>query len=432
MKPKTKFNKILIALFSIMFLAAGCGGGGGQTNTGPVVLTMWKTFEDSENMQVLVQAYMQAHPNVQIVYSKKNVENYETDLLNALASGQGPDIFSIHNSWLPQYLDKIVAAPDKTFTLKQYKDAFVDVAVADFTKDGKIYGVPLSVDSLALYYNKDLLGTSGIAVPARTWQELSDQTKLLKRQDSKGYFTRSGVAIGMSQNVNRAVDIYYLMMLQLGFKSDALAGGYGGLAYQQVEKNGQYISPARDALDFYTSFADPTTANYNWNSRSDYSIDAFVNGRSAYLYSFAYTQDTIRQKAPNLNYDVAMVPQYNLSDPAVNFANYWGEAVSKQSKNQAVAWDFLKFISSKDSLDKYYAQHKLPSSRKDLIELQIQDPQIGVFAAANLTARSLYRPKQGKFDAVIGSMIDSVILKGVDLDSAVSNADQQLSTLVSE
>jgi ABC-type glycerol-3-phosphate transport system substrate-binding protein len=134
MKPKTKFNKILIALFSIMFLAAGCGGGGNAGNSGPVVLTMWKTFEDSENMQALIQAYMQAHPNVQIVYSKKNVENYEADLLNALASGQGPDIFSIHNSWLPQYLDKIVAAPDKTFTLKQYKDAFVDVAVSDFTK----------------------------------------------------------------------------------------------------------------------------------------------------------------------------------------------------------------------------------------------------------------------------------------------------------
>ena len=129
---------------------------------------------------------------------------------------------------------------------------------------------------------------------------------------------------------------------------------------------------------------------------------------------------------------MAPVPQFSLDDTAVNFANYWGEAVSKQSKNSAAAWDFLKFISGKENLDKYYAQHKQPSSRKDLIELQIQDPEIGVFAAANLTARTLYRPAQEKFDSIIGQMIDSVILKGVGFDEAVSRAEQQISTLFRE
>jgi len=428
---KSFSKKIFLMIVSVAFLSAGCGGGQ-PVQTGPVVLTFWKTFEDSENMQGLIEAYRQAHPNVEIVYSKKNLENYEKDLLNALASGQGPDIFSIHNSWLPGYLDKLEPAPASTFNLKQYQDAFVDAAVQDFTSESKIYGVPLSVDSLALYYNKDLLGTAGLAVPARTWQDLANHVKQITRQDSKGYFTRSGAALGLSSNVNRGVDIYYLFMLQLGFKPDSLKNNYGGSLNQTLQKNGQDLSPARDALDFYTSFADPKSANYNWNSRSDYSIDAFVNGRAAYLFSYAYTRDTIKQKAPNLRYDVAPVPQFSLDDTAVNFANYWGEAVSKQSKNSAAAWDFLKFISGKENLDKYYAQHKQPSSRKDLIELQIQDPEIGVFAAANLTARTLYRPAQEKFDSIIGQMIDSVILKGVGFDEAVSRAEQQISTLFRE
>src|SRR5207253_1111406 len=101
--------------------------------------------------------YQALHPNVQIQYTEQDIASYESDLIDALASGQGPDIFSINNSWLPKYIDKIAAAPDKTFTYKDYRDTFVDTAVQDFTKDNKIYGTALSVDSLALYYNKDIL-----------------------------------------------------------------------------------------------------------------------------------------------------------------------------------------------------------------------------------------------------------------------------------
>lgn len=431
-KLDKKIYKLIVIIISLAFLSVSCGGGGTTGPTGPVVLTFWKTFEDSEHMQALFEAYRQKNPNAQIVYSKKNIENYEKDLLNALAAGTGPDIFSIHNSWLPQYLDKIQPAPEKVFNLKQYKDAFVDVAVDDFTVDGRIYGVPLAVDSLALYYNKDLLGTAGIAVPARSWKELADQTRQISRADSKGYFTQSAASLGLARNINRAVDIYYLFMLQLGFGPQSLKDAFGASLSQQAQKNGQSFQPARDALDYYTSFADPKSANYSWNSKSDYSIDAFVNGRSAYLYSYAYTRGTIARKAPNLRYDVAPVPQFSLEEPSLTFANYWGEAVSKQSKNSAAAWDFLKFISSKDVLDKYYAQNKQPSSRKDLIELQIQDPEIGVFSAGNLNARSLYRPSQEKFDSIIGQMIDDTVLKGLGFDEAVQRAEQQISTILRE
>ena len=148
-------KKILIIFAAISLLASACGGAAPASNNQPVVLNFWKTFEDSQNMQALISAYTQQHPNVQIIYTKKNIETYSQDLINALASGTGPDIFSINNAWLPEYIDKLSPAPDKTFIYKDYKDAFVDVAVSDFTKDNKIYAVPLAIDSLALYYNKD-------------------------------------------------------------------------------------------------------------------------------------------------------------------------------------------------------------------------------------------------------------------------------------
>src|SRR6185312_5970025 len=128
-------------------------------------------------------------------------------------------------------------------------------------------------------------------------------------------------------------------------------------------------------------------------------------------------------------FDVAPVPQADLNQNSVNFANYWGEVVNKQSKNQTAAWNLLKFITSKDSLTKFYAGDKQPSSRKDLIAQQIQDPDIGVFANANLTAKSFYRPDQQSIDNIFGQTIDNVILKGVDAKTALSQAQEEASAI---
>ncbi len=429
-KKQIKFKKIFGIIIALSLLAAGCGGGA-STSSKKVVLNVWDPFENTENFQELFSAYQQKHPNVQIVYTKKDITTYSMDLLNALAAGTGPDVFSINNSWLPEYMDKVTPAPEKQWTFKDYKDAFVDVAVNDFTVKQKIYGAPLSVDSLALYYNKDILGTVGIATPPKTWSELVADVQKIKRADSRGYFTRSGLAAGTSSNINRAVDILYLMMLQKGtkpFSEDTTRPTFADQGFD----SGNAVSPGLEGLNFYTSFANPATTNYNWNARSDYSIDAFANGRAAFLYSYSYTAATLKQKNPNLNFDVAETPQPNLDNPNVNFANYWGEVVSKQSKNPDYAWDFIKFMSSKDSLDKYYAKHKQPSSRKDLISLQIQDPEIGVFADANLTAKSFYKPNQPKMDGIFAQVIDNVILNGIKPEEALSRATQEAAALIRE
>lgn len=429
---KTKFRiaSMALAVLSIVLLSAGCGGGG-NTKAEKITLTIWKPFVESDKMNTIISAYKKQKPNVTIEYTKKNIENYEEELKDALASGQGPDIFSINNSWLPQYLNKVEPAPEKLYTLKEYRDAFVDVVSNDFVRDNKIYGTALWVDSLGLYYNKDLLGTAGIATPPKTWDELARDARMITSQNEDGYFDRSGVAIGTSSNVNRSVDIVYLMMLQAGvipWSSDGRSPRFAG----SIQRAGQSVNPGAEALEFYTSFANPSTANYNWNLESDYSVDAFANGRAGFLYGYSYTRSQIDSKNPNLNYDVAPVPQYDPGQPNVNFASYFGEVVSKQSEQKEAAWDFLKFATSKKTLDAYYAKDKQPSSRRDLIELQTQDLEIGVFAHANLTAKSFFKYNEPKFDAIFEDLIDNILLGGQSITSALSKAQSQANNLVQQ
>ncbi len=212
-----KFGKIFVfaAVATLPLLSLGCTPEDPKSKD-PVTLKIWKPFVESEKMQAIVTAYQTKYPNVTIEYTKKNIENYETDLINALASTEGPDIYSINNTWVPKYINKIVPAGEKVFTVKEYKETFVDALANDLIKDNKIYGTAFWVDSLGLYYNKDLLGTAGIATPPKTWDKLATDVRAIARQDDTGYFSRSGVAMGTSENVNRGTDIIYLLMLQAG------------------------------------------------------------------------------------------------------------------------------------------------------------------------------------------------------------------------
>src|SRR4051812_44495066 len=101
---------LLLVLVGILFFTSGSKNSSVKTN-GKIELVWWKTFEDSNNIQDFITDYQKLHKNVLITYVKKDEATYENELVDALASGQGLDIFSIHNDWLPKHIDKLSAEP---------------------------------------------------------------------------------------------------------------------------------------------------------------------------------------------------------------------------------------------------------------------------------------------------------------------------------
>lgn len=416
---------LLLVIAGAMFFTSGSKPP--PANNGKIELVWWKTFEDSGNIRELTQEYQSTHPNVSITYVKKDPADYENELVRAVAAGRAPDIISIHNDWLPKYLDLLTPIQDSVMSLRTYRDSFVDVASDDFVKDNRIYAIPLATDVLALYYNKDILGTAGISLPPSTWPELVSDVQKITKVTRTGVFTQAGIALGTSNNVNRAVDILTLLMLQNGTKF--YTDDFGSATFddsQVVPGSQKSFNPGAVALAFYTQFSSPSKTAYSWNVKSDFSVDAFTQGKLGMMLSYQYMQPLIHAKAPNLNWGVVPVPQISSDAHKINFANYWGEAVTKGSKNQQVAWDFLNFISSKESLTKYYAKHKLPASRKDILQTQVGDSEIGVFAESILTARSVYKKDASDYEGVFVKMIDDVVLNNVPVDTALRNAVQQI------
>lgn len=432
MKSISKKIFFLAAIFlAVGNLAFGCGYNPSSGNAETVELVIWKPFEGGENLRPIFEAYTKLHPNVTFRYEKKDISTYESDLLNALAAGSGPDIFSIHNDWLPKYQDKMTPTPANLFTAREFSDTFIDVIGEDLVGgDGRLYALPLAMDTLALYYNRDLLGSAGIATPPATWAEVVAGVKKLTQQDRLGNFTVSGIAMGTSGNINRSTDILSLLMLQNGTQIYDSSQGSATMSRETAAPDGSRYSPGVQALDFYTQFSNPAKETYTWNVKNNQSVDAFVAGQTAMILSYSYMEPVIKSKAPLLNFGIAPAPQIDSSKPKVNFANYYAEGVSRGSPNAAAAWDFLKFATSAESLQAYYSLHKQAAVRKDLISTQIADSDIGVFAEGALTAKTFYKPDAPAVEGVLSRMIDDVVLRNKSTQNAVSTGNQSLDDLI--
>src|SRR3989344_5771273 len=129
-----------------------------KTETGPISLTFWGLWEDEALIKPVIDEYKKQNPNISVSYVRQSSINYRTRVQTQVREGVGPDVFMIHNSWLPMFTIDIQAAPEDVLTLSEYKSLFYPVAEESFVKNGQIFAASSGIDGLALFVNEDILG----------------------------------------------------------------------------------------------------------------------------------------------------------------------------------------------------------------------------------------------------------------------------------
>ncbi len=463
------FRTLVASLLLVAFTGAGCTKGPDAATiqaSKRVTLDVWGVVDDLDVYQAAFAAYRAEHPNVQINYKRLRVEEYESQIVNALAEDRGPDIFLIHNDWVGKYLPKIVPMPaqtkiaysivtgtiqkqqswelhtDPTMPLKSFKDQFADVVQKDALRtinvgtsdkpnyQERLLAMPLFVDTMALYYNKDLLNTAGIATPPENWVDFKDQVVKLTKIGPDGKILKSGAGIGTVKNVDRGIDIATALMMQSGAPmSDASGNPTFGMIPEEL--SGQVdVPPAYRAIEFYTSFADPTKETYTWNDSMPNSLDAFLSNQTAFFFGYSYYYDLIRARAPKLNLGLSKLPQIE-NNPVKNVANYWMWAVSKKSKSSDQAWHLLNFLAKSDNMKKLSVVAKRPPARKALLPDLLNDERLGVFASQVLTATTWYRGNDPQtMEAAFGEMLETAASSTLLIPRAVKDAADKISQTV--
>ena len=385
-------------------------------------LTFWGVFDNSSVIDNAIQSYKKIHPKVEISYRQLNADTYETDLINALAGENPPDILMFHNAWLPKHFNKVAPFSENQIVLKDFKSLFPTVVEQDFAPDGVIYALPLYIDTLAFFYNQDIFDNKGVALPPKNWTEFENLAPKLRALDKTGRITKPAAAIGGSnKSVNRGTDLLNLLMLQTGTKMTR--DDFSAATFNSDE--------GLNATLFYTKFANAASPLYTWNDSLPYSLDSFASGETAMMFNYSYQLGFLKEKNPFLKFGVSPMLQPENASQAVNYANYWGLAASAKGRNRAAAQDFILFMTTNPSISqKYLKSTGKPPALRSLINGYLTDPDLGIFARQALTARSWPQVDSAATETIFSQMIESIITGKLSADRALSEAEDKVTQLM--
>lgn len=232
----------------------------------------------------------------------------------------------------------------------------------------------------------------------------------------------AGAALGTVNNIDHFSDILGLLLLQNGVD---LAKPNGVLA--------------EDALKFYTLF---TITDHVWDESLSSSVYAFATEKVTMIFAPSWRAHEITQINPELEFKISPVPQ--LPGTQISWATYWAEGVSSKSKNIQAAWDFLSYLSSKETLIQFYNKASQlrnfgePYPRKDLASQLEDDSLVGAFVKQAPYAKSWYlcsaTHDNGINDKMIKYFEDAVdkMLKGESAAEALEITSQGVAQVLNQ
>ncbi|MCC7500235.1 extracellular solute-binding protein [Candidatus Nomurabacteria bacterium] len=427
----SNFQLIVLAIFvSLIIVGVGTFAiftSGGGSGTGRVeiwgtvestVMDRWFTILKESGGDVLDDA----------TYTQLSSATFEQEVTNAMAAGRGPDLVLVSDSSLLFFGDKIQTIPYGAYSQGSFLSSFVDESSL-FLRDEGIRALPILIDPLVIYWNRNVFSTAGIANPPQYWNDLLAIAPKLTSFDASQNVRRSAVAMGTWRNVANAKPLLATLMLQAG--EPIVSRDEFGQWRSNLGGEGGTESAAASALRFYTEFANPGKTTYSWNNSLPNSTNAFLAGDVGIYVGFASEYALLRERNPNLRFDAAVMPQLR-SGPAATFGRITGVALSLSTDNQQGALAVAQYLSSKSAIAALVGVSGLPSVRRDVPVDTSASATAQVFAQSALIARGWLDPNQAGTDMLFKDMIESVLSGEGDPSFVALDAVEELNALLKD
>ncbi|HAO64807.1 TPA: hypothetical protein DCQ44_02375 [Candidatus Taylorbacteria bacterium] len=402
-----------------------------------VSVTIWGTIP-SVTMQTFLQrgeikAALDAK-KVAVVYLAKAPETFDQDVVEAIAAGQGPDAVMISQDAALQYLDKIIQIPYTSFSERTFKDSYIQEAELFLTPQG-IEALPFTVDPIVMYWNRTLFANAGISNPPTSWSQLygpDGAIAKINKVDINHNILKTSLALGTYDNVSHAKEILSLLMFQAGTPIVEIDSTNGVLKSALTGSNSSTVTNgATAALSFYTQFADPAKSLYSWNTALPLSRDAFAAGDLALYFGYASELSNLYARNPNLNFDVAPMPQSLTSSANLTYGKVTGLAILRSASNITATANAFVALTTSAAQAVWSDVSGFPPVTRDLLALKPSSPFVSVFYTAALQSQGWLDPNRSVTNSIFGDMVGSVLSGGKRPEEAVTDANSRLSQLFS-
>ncbi len=389
-------------------------------------IVIWGT-EPKNAFDAAFKAWGAENRTITLLYAQKNTSDLHADLLEAIATGNTPDLIMMPDSLLHSMARKLAPVPALFMTQREFFETFTSVAANAFFQNNLIYGFPFAVDPMVLYWNRDFFASEAIALPPTTWDEFLMDTQKLTKRTPDGTITRAGAAMGLVGNIPQAVDIVSLLILQ-GGASIIDPQTHRITLGDTFLQNQIRVSPTETALRFYTDFARREKTSYAWNHTFPPPQEAFAREDLAMFLGNASLLGPLMRSNPHSAIGVSPVPQYQQATLKIGYARTWAFVVPLQSRKRDTAWRVASFLASSQGARAIANGMWLAPARRDLLGQGHEYPPFSVFYEETLRARSWYDPDPAQSTTILKNMIESVAA-GRDAKAAATEARLRLESL---
>ncbi|MDD3236539.1 MAG: sugar ABC transporter substrate-binding protein [Candidatus Gastranaerophilales bacterium] len=332
-------KKILISIIlCFSFVLTGCDKVQSSQKT-VIQFSSWGSQSEVAVINDLITDFEAENPHIKIDFLHIP-QNYFQKLHLLFASNLAPDVIFINNIYSPIYIK--AGLFDDVSNLIDKSDYF-KVSVDDFSYGGELYAVPRDVSNLVLFYNKDIFDKANLPYP-KSSMNMVDLAKISSQLKQKGYYSLNYEDMSLFW-------LYYAAALGGGVLSDDKK--------EEIFTSQKTIT----ALEYYSDFINkyhyiPTKSQ----KASKTSAQMFMNGEIAMYLSGRWMVPKFREMI-KFDWDVVEFP-HNRANKLYVDASGW--AVSRNSKHKKEATAFVKFLASKNSIEKFTKSGLIIPARKDV------------------------------------------------------------------
>lgn len=424
MQSLSRFQIILLSIFAFFIIAGVIVFATLQSDSRGNIppLVVWGVISEPAFRMVLEDPVWRLN-GLTIDYEYKDESRLDRELVEAIAEGRGPDLVIMPQSQLHKEKPKLQTVSYNVLPARDFKDTYIEASEILMGENG-LWGFPLVIDPLVLFWNRTNFSSASIIEPPRTWDELILLVPKLAKKDAANNLRSFAIALGEYQNISHAKEILATLVMQNGNPLSRIVGG-GDIRITLSDGT----QSGDEALQFFTSFADPVKNNYTWNRAQKNAELAFTESTLSMYIGFGSEIEMIARRNPNLNFDVASIPQ--LKDmPRATFGNLIIAAIPRGAQNPNFSLLAAEVLSSPQIVSIISSYTGLPPARKDLLKSSPDNAYQKILYDSAIIAKVFEDPDNVKSELIFKDLIESVTSGRTSPSEAVSFANQELQVLI--
>lgn len=363
----------------------------------------WETEGHQKALDKVISDYNASQDTYEVSAKYVPFADFKKQLSIGASADELPDIAILDS---PDHASYATMGIFADLTDKFDVSGYYEGAVDSCTIDGTLYGVPFGVNCLGLYYNQDLLDAAGCAVPT-TWDELKETALTLTKDNV------TGLAFCSLQNEEGT------------FNFMPWVWSTGASSYEMNSEGGvKALTLAKDLIESGAM----SKECINW-TQGDV-MNQFISGNVAMMVNGPWQIPTMKSEAPDLNWNVALIPKDAENASALGGENY---AVI-QGGNEEGALNFLGYATEKERVEYLMDSFGYISADKTIAEGQFE----GDAAMQTFTEELNYAKARGplaewpEVSDAISLAFNQVMTGEADPQTAADTAQQTIDGIVTK